>query len=54
MNQEALFYIRPDLDVTSQVIVEMDKSFELNAKKLSENEEAPENSLETFGKEQAR
>ena len=54
MNKEALFYIRPDLDVTSQVIVEMDKSFELDAKKLSENEQAPENSLETLGKEQAR
>ena len=56
MNKEALFYIRPDLDVTSQVIVEMDKSYEINSKsnKLSENEETPENALEAFGKEQSR
>lgn len=39
MNKEACFYIRPDLDVTTQVIGEMDKSFELDekAKKLTEN-----------------
>lgn len=39
MNKEACFYIRPDLDVTTQVISEMDKSFELDekAKKLTEN-----------------
>jgi outer membrane protein len=41
MNKEACFYIRPDLDVTHQVIGEMDKHYELEAKaqKLSENEE---------------
>jgi outer membrane protein len=41
MNKEACFYIRPDLDVTTMVIGEMDKSFELDskAKKLSDNGE---------------
>jgi len=41
MNKEACFYIRPDLDVTSLVIAEMDKDFELDvkAKKLTENSE---------------
>lgn len=39
MNKEACFYIRPDLDVTTQVIGEMDKSYELDekAKKLTDN-----------------
>jgi outer membrane protein len=41
MNKEACFYIRSDLDVTSLVINEMDKNFELDAKakKLSDNSE---------------
>ncbi|MBX7066028.1 MAG: OmpH family outer membrane protein [Parachlamydiales bacterium] len=41
MNKEACFYIRPDLDVTTSVIGEMDKSFELDekAKKLTDNNE---------------
>ncbi len=41
MNKEACFYIRPDLDVTTVVIGEMDKLFELDekAKKLTENSE---------------
>jgi outer membrane protein len=40
INKEACFYIRPDRDITSQVIIEMDKKFELDAKskKLSEND----------------
>lgn len=47
INKEACFYIRPDFDVTGDVINEMDKLFELEsnkAKKLSDNsEEAGEN-----------
>lgn len=45
MNKEACFYIRPDLDVTTLVITEMDKKFEVDAKskKLSDNsDEAPQ------------
>ena len=40
INKEACFYIRSDLDVTTAVIAEMDKTFETqSAKKLSENSE---------------
>lgn len=41
MNKEACFYIRPDFEVTSLVISELDKGFELDekAKKLTENSE---------------
>ncbi len=41
INKEACFYIRSDLDVTSAVISEMDKTFETQskAKKLSDNSE---------------
>lgn len=41
MNKEACFYIRPELDVTTSVIGEMDKNFELDtkARKLTENSE---------------
>lgn len=41
MNKEFCFYIRPDLDVTTQVIAEMDTHFDLDekAKKLTENSE---------------
>lgn len=41
INKEACFYIRPDLDVTSLVISEMDKSYEFDAKAkgLSDNSE---------------
>ncbi|MES2274038.1 MAG: OmpH family outer membrane protein [Chlamydiota bacterium] len=45
MNKEACFYIRPDLDVTTVVISEMDKSFDLDSKvkKLSDgSEDAPQ------------
>lgn len=46
MNKEACFYINPDLEVTDQVISEMDKSFEVKEKenkKLSDNsQEMPE------------
>lgn len=43
INKEACFYFRPDLEMTKQVIAEMDKNFEIDAKskKLSENEEIP-------------
>lgn len=39
MNKDACFYINPNFDVTSVVISEMDKSFELDskAKKISDN-----------------
>jgi outer membrane protein len=42
MNKEACFYIRPDLDVTSLVIDEMDKTYELESKaqKLSDSSDA--------------
>ncbi len=41
MNKEACFYIRPDFDVTSLVIAEMDKTFELDTKaQKAENGEA--------------
>jgi len=59
INKEACFYIRPDLDVTSAVINEMDKLFELEskkAKKLSDNSEealesnvSPETPVEKAG-----
>lgn len=56
INKEALFYIRPDLDVTTQVISKMDESFELNgkSKKHSENEGIEESALDGFGKDQVR
>lgn len=44
MNKEACFYYRPELDVTTQVISEMDKNFdeEAKTKKVSENsQESP-------------
>lgn len=37
MNKEACFYIRSDLDMTGLVIDEMNKNFEIEAKKLSDN-----------------
>ena len=49
INKEACFYYRPDLDMTQQVITEMDKNFDLDAKskKLSENsEEQPDAATE--------
>ncbi len=41
INKDACFYFRPELDVTQQVIAEMDKGFEVDAKakKLSDNSE---------------
>lgn len=39
LNKEACFYIRADLDVTDQVISEMNKRFDLDSKKVSENDE---------------
>ena len=39
INKEACFYIRSDLDVTNSVIAEMDKAFDLQNKKVSENSE---------------
>ena len=54
INKEACFYCRPELDVTSKVISEMDKNYEVDAKakKLSENdalEQAEESSPQTAG-----
>lgn len=48
INKEACFYIRPDLDVTTQVISEMDKKYDLDAKskKLSENGELEETAID--------
>lgn len=38
INREACFYYKPELDLTEQVILEMDKNFELEVKKsLSDN-----------------
>lgn len=45
MNKEACFYIRADRDVTTSVISEMDKNFDLEAKKLSDNSENTFNDL---------
>jgi outer membrane protein len=40
INKEACFYFKPELDLTSQVISEMDKNFEVDAKKkVSDNSE---------------
>lgn len=36
LNKEACFYIRPDLDITNQVVAEMDKAFDLE-KQMAEN-----------------
>jgi outer membrane protein len=49
INKEACFYYRPELDLTQQVISEMDKNFDLDAKskKISENEEGNPVQLET-------
>ncbi|HEY4255083.1 MAG TPA: OmpH family outer membrane protein [Chlamydiales bacterium] len=43
LNKEACFFIRPSLDVTSSIVVEMDKNFEIQMKdkKLSDNTEQP-------------
>ena len=48
INKEACFYIKPDRDITVQVIAEMDKKYELDAKnkKLSDNDEMGENAIE--------
>ncbi len=42
VNREACFYFRPDLDLTNQIIVEMDKNFEIELKEkaVSDNAEA--------------
>jgi outer membrane protein len=41
INKEACFYYRPELDLTNQIIAEMDKNFELDSKSrnLSDNSE---------------
>ncbi len=48
INKEACFYIRPDLDVTTQVISEMDKKYDLDvqSKKISDNSEMGETQLD--------
>lgn len=47
INKEACFYTRPGLDVTTLVIAEMDKKFDLDAKskKISDNGEVDADSL---------
>jgi outer membrane protein len=52
MNKEACFYIRSDLDVTTSVINEMDKNFEIEAKanKVSENADSTAQALEEMNK----
>lgn len=54
LNKEACFYIASDLDVTSLVINEMDKSYEIDskAKKVSENNEES-NLLEQLSEDKA-
>ena len=37
INEDMCFYVQPSLDVTSFVIAEMDKAFELEAEKLKES-----------------
>jgi hypothetical protein len=39
INKEACFYISDKFDLTSKIVSEMDKLFDLEAKKLSENAE---------------
>jgi Outer membrane protein len=48
LNKEACFYIRPDLDVTSNVISEMDRTFDLDKadKKVSSSEGASLQAIE--------
>lgn len=56
VNKEACFYIRPDLDITTTIISELDKSFDLESKgkKLSDNsEDAPLNAIEESSLENA-
>lgn len=50
INKEACFYIRPGLDVTAQVIKEMDVKYEIDAKakKVSDNEETAPSLNETI------
>ena len=54
MNKEVCFYINPNFDVTSQVISEMDKNFDLDvraSKKVSDNEgDLPVDALEEVAK----
>lgn len=40
INKEACFYIRSDFDVTNQVIATMDRSFDLESKRLTEGTDA--------------
>jgi len=55
MNKEACFYIRPDLDVTTLVISEMDKKYEIESKskKLSDNGEMNLNAIDEMTIDQA-
>jgi len=41
MNKEACFYIRPDMEITNEVISEMDKNFETEQKEQAKNDETP-------------
>jgi outer membrane protein len=40
MNKDAVFYVKPDLDLTKQVIAEMDKDYAIEQKNNAKNEEA--------------
>ncbi|MDP1608110.1 MAG: OmpH family outer membrane protein [Chlamydiales bacterium] len=46
LKEEACFYIRPDLDVTSSVISEMDRRFDLNKTEDQPNETASLRAIE--------
>ena len=46
MNREACFYIRPDLDVTDLVILEMDKSFDSETSKADQISNYDDDSLD--------
>ena len=46
VSKDLCFYVRPDLDVTSQVIVEMDKKFEIEARSKATNDSNEKSALE--------
>ncbi len=50
VNKDACFYFSPVLDVTNQVVTEMDKSFEIEAKKQATAPAAPSLNNETKSK----
>lgn len=56
LNKEVCFYSKADLEITKQVIVEMDKNYDKDAKnkKISENQEPTEKTQETAMTEQTK